>query len=247
MTALLRAELIKLRTTRTFIALVAVAITISTLITILVALSTEPDAGSVLDEVFQSDVSSVFIMLLAVIGVSGEWRHRTITSSLLAAPDRVRFLGAKTIAFALAGIALSVAISLLIAIFGLAILSGRDLPTPEIGELIARLARTIAVAGLLGAFGVAVGALVRNQAVAVVGIVLLAFLIEPLITSLAPDVGRFGPTGALPIAIIGGDPETAGFSDLDLLAPGLAVVAMAAWIGVLFAASAVLLKTRDLD
>ena len=47
--------------------------------------------------------SSLFILLLGVMGIAGEWRHRTITSSLLAAPDRLRFLAAKTLAFAAAG------------------------------------------------------------------------------------------------------------------------------------------------
>ena len=51
-------------------------------------------------DVFTSDTSSLFILILAIVGITGEWRHRTITSSLLAAPDRVRFLAAKTLAFA---------------------------------------------------------------------------------------------------------------------------------------------------
>ena len=54
-------------------------------------------------EVFASDTSSLFILMLAIVGITGEWRHRTITSSLLAAPDRLRFLAAKTLAFAAAG------------------------------------------------------------------------------------------------------------------------------------------------
>ena len=136
MNALLRAELIKLRTTRTFVALAGVAVATSVLIAVLVALLTEPTEDSVLVDVFASDTSSFFILVLAVIGISGEWRHRTITSSLLAAPDRLRFLAAKTIAFADGGAGAVVADR------------GRrrrrraspssrcaDLPLPEIGEL----------------------------------------------------------------------------------------------------------------
>ena len=51
-------------------------------------------------------------MILAIVGITGEWRHRTITSSLLAAPDRIRFLAAKTLAFAAAGAVLSLSISI---------------------------------------------------------------------------------------------------------------------------------------
>ena len=71
-----------------------------------------------LTDVFTSDTSGLFILILAIVGISGEWRHRTITSSLLAAPDRLRFLAAKTLAFAAAGLVLSLLISLSIAIVG---------------------------------------------------------------------------------------------------------------------------------
>ena len=123
----MHAELLKLSTTRAFAALAGTAVAISLLITILVALLTEPTEKSVLSDVFTNDVSGVFILVLAVVGITGEWRHRTITSSLLAAPDRLRFLAAKTIAFAAAGLALSLLVSLAIAVVGFVILSARDL------------------------------------------------------------------------------------------------------------------------
>src|SRR3954462_8927361 len=153
MTRLLSAELIKLRTTRTFYALAGVAIGLSLLITVLSASIGEPSKASVLSDVFQSDTSSLFIMILAIVGITGEWRHRTITSSLLAAPDRTRFLAAKTIAFALAGVGLSLLISVAVTAVGLAVLGARGLPTPAAGELIAQLGRNAAVAALLGGFG----------------------------------------------------------------------------------------------
>ena len=206
MRALLKAELIKLRTTRTFVALTATAIGISMLITVLVASITEPTADEVLGDVFTSDTSGLFILILAVIGITGEWRHHTITSSLLAAPDRIRFLAAKTIAFAMAGFVLSVLISIAIAIAGYVILSARDLPTPELGELIERFARNAGIAALGGAFGVGLGAIVRNQVVAIVGLLVISFAVEPILIGLAPDVGKFGPFGALPTAAAGIEP-----------------------------------------
>ena len=247
MRPLLRAELIKLRTTRTFVALACIAVAISLLITVLVALLTEPTEASVLTDVFTSDTSSLFILILAVVGISGEWRHRTITSSLLAAPARIRFLAAKTIAFALAGLVLSLLISLAIAVVGFAILSARDLPTPDLGDLAEQFARNAMVAALLGAFGVGIGALVRNQVVAIVGVLVISFALEPLLIALAPDVGRFGPFGALPTAAAGLDPDDTGMPDVDLPAAGIAVLLLLAWIGAAFAASAALLRHRDLE
>jgi ABC-2 type transport system permease protein len=248
MTALLQAELIKLRTTRTFLALTAAAVGTSLLITVLVAVLTEPTQDEVLTDVFTSDTSSLFITILAVVGITGEWRHKTITSSLLAAPDRLRFLTAKTVAFAAAGLVLSLLISVAITVVGLIILTVRDLPTPEAGELIEQIARNALVAALLGAFGVGIGALVRNQVVAVVGLLVLGFAVDPAVLALVADVGRFSPFSALPVAITDVPPEDAGLpSDVDVLSPGLALLAMLAWIGAAFAAGAALLIRRDLD
>ena len=246
MRALLLAELLKLRTTRSFIALTAVAVATSVLLVVLVSVLTEPSEEDVLVDVFTADTSSLFILLLAVIGTSGEWRHRTITSSLLAAPDRLRFLAAKTVAFAVAGVVMSVVISTVIAIVGLTILSIRDLPVPEAGELAAQVGRNAIPAALLGAFGVTIGGLVRNQAAAIVGVLVIGLAIEPVIAGLAPDVGRFGPIGVLPGAAAD-DPSTDSGFDEEYLAPGLAVLAMLAWISVTFVVSAALLRARDLD
>jgi hypothetical protein len=247
MRALLQAELIKLRTTRTFVALTAVAIGTSLLIVVLVSLLSEPTEESVLTDVYASDTSSLFILILAVIGISGEWRHHTITSSLLAAPERIRFLAAKTLAFAIAGLILSLLISISIAIVGSIILSVRDLPLPDAGDVIAQWARNGLIAFLLGAFGVGIGALIRNQVVAIVALLVIAFAIEPLIVSLVPEVGRFAPLSALPTAIQDIPAEDVGLGDLDLLSPGAALLALLAWIGAAFAASGALLKRRDLE
>jgi ABC-2 type transport system permease protein len=247
MTALLQAELIKLRSTRTFAAFAGLAVATSLLIATLVSLLTEPTEESVLYDVFASNTSALFIMILAVIGISGEWRHHTITSSLLAAPDRLRFLGAKTLAFAAAGLVLSLLISVAVTIVGLAILTARDLPTPEAGELLSLAVRTALLAAPLAAFGVAIGGLVRNQVIAVVGVLVLNFVVEGTLIALVPEVARFGPFSALPTAAADIPAEDAGLGDeIDLLAPGLAVMGLLAWIGATFAAAAALLRRRDL-
>jgi len=247
MTALLHAELIKLRTTRTFLALAGVAVGTSLLLALLVSLLTQPTEDSVLNDVFTSDTTGLFILILAVVGISGEWRHRTITSSLLAAPDRLRFLAAKTVAFAVAGLALSLAISIAVAIAGFAILTARDLPTPDLGELATQIGRNAVVAMLLGALGVCLGALVRNQVVAIVGVLIVVLVIEPLLITLEPEVGRFMPF-TLTNAVAGIPEEDSGVGDgMDLPSPGLAAVAMLTWIGGFYAAGATLLRRRDLD
>ena len=246
MNALLRAELIKLSTTRTFAALAGATVVTSLLLAGLTSLLTEPTQESVLVDVFVSDTSSLFIMVLAVVGMAGEWRHRTITGALLAAPDRPRFLAAKTLAFAAAGVALSLLATTAITILGLAILSARDLPTPELNELLVLMLSSAVVSALHGALGVALGALLRNQVVALVGILLAALLVEPALISTVPEVARYGPLVALPMAADFSGAET-GFEELNLLSPGLAILALMAWIGALSSMAAALLVRRDVE
>ena len=203
MKALLRAELIKLRTTRTLVVLTAATLAISLLVVVLTTTIqdewTEDDAR----DLFTSDFTGLFILLLGVMGMAGEWRHRTITSTVLAAPRRLRLLSAKTISYAVAGIAISLIVTVAIMAIGTLILSARDLPTAGLGDLADVLWRNLVVAAYLGAFGVCIGGLIRNQIVAIVGLLLLMFAIEPPVIGLAPEVGKFGPTLAAPNGFIG--------------------------------------------
>jgi ABC-2 type transport system permease protein len=246
--ALLHAELLKLRTTRTFVTLAAFAVGTSVLISFLVALLTEPTRDSVLVDVYASDTSSFFILILAVIGISGEWRHRTITSSLLAAPDRLRFLGAKTVAFAAAGVVLSVLTAIGVAIVGTIVLSIRDLPLPDLSDVLAQNGRNAVLAALLGAFGVGIGALVRNQIAAVVALLVMSFVVEPVVLALAPHVGRYGPLGALSVSAAGLPNDAAGLpDDVQLFGVLPSMFLLLAWVAAAFAISSALLHTRDLE
>jgi ABC-2 type transport system permease protein len=243
MSAFLRAELLKLRTTRTFLALAGSAAAIGLLISGLSAALSDNLSEEDVRSFVIVDTSGLFILLLGVIGMSGEWRHRTITSTVLAAPDRLRLLAAKLLAYAAAGIALSLLVNVLCMVVATAILSGRGEETLELGELADLIWRNLVLAALFGALGVGIGGLVRNQAVAVVLVLLMAFAIEPAILGLAPAVGRFGPFVAAPTAFIEGD---SGIEDADLLAPGLALLVLVGWIAALAGATAAVLQGRDL-
>lgn len=244
MKALLRAELIKLRTTRTFVVLTAATLAISLLVVVLTTTIqdewTEDDAR----DLFTSDFTGLFILLLGVMGMAGEWRHRTITSTVLAAPRRLRLLSAKTISYAVAGIAISLIVTVTIMAIGTLILSARDLPTAGLGDLADVLWRNLVVAAYLGAFGVCIGGLIRNQIVAIVGLLLLMFAIEPAVIGLAPEVGKFGPTLAAPNGFIGLE-DVFGEGD-EQLTPAVALLVMIGWVGLAFAAAAARLERRDL-
>ncbi len=247
MSALLRAELLKLRTTRTFLVLAGLAAGLSMILAGLGAGFEDDPTPARLAEIFNSNLSSIFVLILAIVGITGEWRHRTITSSLLAGPDRTRFLASKTLAYAAAGLVMAVVVSAGITVVGFAVLVIRDLPTPQLGDLLEIYARNACVTMLLGALGVGIGAVIRNQAFAIVAIFVAAFVVEPAIAALLPDAGRFAPLTVLPSALTDTPESQSGFDDEVLIAPGLAALAMLAWIGVWFAAGAALLHTRDVD
>jgi len=245
--ALLHAELIKLRTTRTFYALAAVTLLLAVIFVTLSAILSDTTEQSVIDDVFLSDPTGLFILILGIVGITGEWRHRTITSSLLAAPLRIRFLLAKVLAFGAAGALLSLVISVVIGVIGMVILDARNQPTPELSDLIEQFARNVGVAALFGGLGVCVGGLIRNQPTAIVFVLIMLFVVDPTLGFLAPEVERFSPTGALPNAIQGFEPEDAGMEEVDFLAAWPALALELAWIGALFAAAAALLVRRDVD
>lgn len=243
MSALLRAELLKLRTTRTFAALVGVAVLLSLLLLVLNALLQDRFDEDDLKALFAGDFTPLFILLLGIMGITGEWRHRTITSSVLAAPDRLRLLGAKLISYAVAGALLSFVVTVTLMIVGTTILSMRDIETLDLTGLLDVLWRNLVGAAYLGALGVCLGALLRNQVVALVGVLIAFIIVEPALIGLVNDVGRYAPLQGAPAGLLG-----VGFDDDEdlLLAPAAAAAVMAAWLTVLFAAAATLLRRRDL-
>jgi ABC-2 type transport system permease protein len=247
MTTLLRSEFIKLITTRTFVALTAAAGGLSLLLTVLTGVLSEPQPDDVVTDIFANDTSSAFILILAVIGITGEWRHRTITGALLASPDRLRFLAAKAVAFAGAGLALSLLISATVTIVGLVLVGVRDLPGPDAGELVDYIARSAGLAALTGAFGVGLGAIIRNQVGAVVAVLAGTFVLEPIVLTTVGEVGRFGPFVALPTAASGIDPAAVGLDEVGLLDPELATLALLGWVSLAFAAGVALLRRRDVE
>lgn len=241
MRQLLAAEVLKLRTTRTFAALIGSAFLLSMLI---VVLSSSIDDGFDEEDVrilFSSDFTGLFIALLGVMGMAGEWRHRTITSTVLAVPDRLKLLAAKTLGYAIVGALVSLVVTVLIMIVGSLILDSRGELTLGAGDLADVLWRNAVSAAYLGALGVCVGALLRNQVVAIVGLLFWGFVLEPALLGLVEDVGRYTPIQGTTSALSNLDS-----GDVDLLAPGAALGLMAAWIAALFAAAAALLRRRDL-
>jgi ABC-2 type transport system permease protein len=238
MNALLKAELLKLRTTRTFAVVVGVCALFSMLLAVVGA---SVDKHITAHELFTNNSITYVIVLLGAIGMTGEWRHRTITSTILASPDRVRLLSAKVVASAAAGVVLVFLVTVVTMIAGTIALKAGGHATLGAGGLADVMWRNLAVAVVLGPFGVAIGALGRNQIVTVVGLIAVASFLEPQLFAATQSVGRFGPLSEAPTAVLGGNAASDG-----MLAAGPALVVMVAWAAAAFGAAAIRLRNRDL-
>ncbi|MGW9630693.1 ABC transporter permease [Agromyces sp. NPDC055520] len=131
--------------------------------------------------------------LIGTIAVTGEYRHRTIGTTFLTVPRRGRVLAAKLVVFGALGVAYGLVSSLFA---GLAVVAGAAVQRVELGvpagELAALLARLALAAAVYMVLGVAIGALARNQLLAV-GIVLGYFYFLEHVLMIIPGVNAIHP------------------------------------------------------
>jgi ABC-2 type transport system permease protein len=238
----LLSELRKMRSTRTNLGLLAGMIAL-TLLTVLInglVLSAAELRGHDNQHLLLSAGTSgaLFASLIGVMAITSEFRHGTIRSTFLVTPDRNRVIATKVIASLLMGIAFGlVAIGISLGL-GYAILAGRGIDFAlDTSHVLLLVLGTLFVTALWAALGVGVGAVVRNQVFAVIGVIVWAFFVDNLIRALLPDVGRFTPVGA-------SDSVTGGFADY-LLAPALGALLLAVYALVFVAAGAALVARRD--
>ncbi len=206
MTRLVHAELAKLRTTRTVWGVAAgmAAFAVLTVVANVTAAGRQgapPLSAASLPHLVGAPATllSGAVLLLGILGMTGELRHHTITQTLLVTPARGRVVAAKLFAHALVGLALGVITLVVTAAVALAWLTAKGVTVSLLdGELGRVLAGTLLAAGLCGLVGVGVGALVRNQVAALVGVLVWALLVEGLLLSLlrAPGLGRWLPSAA---------------------------------------------------
>ena len=191
MTRLISSELLKLRSTRTAVALIASVVGLVVLIGLIASITAdfEKDNVQTVDLLGIAGFAQVFALILGVLAVTTEFRHGTITPTLTVAPDRVRLVMAKLVANVLAGLLLGVlAVGLTTAIV-LVVLSSRGIDSGLTNQEIAKIVIGLVLAtALWAALGVGLGALVRNQVGAIVGALGWALLVENLLT-IIPTVG----------------------------------------------------------
>jgi ABC-2 type transport system permease protein len=247
MTRLISAELLKLRSTRTALALIGSVVGLVVLIGLIASITADfkRDDVRTVDLLGIAGFAQVFALILGILAVTTEFRHGTITPTLTVGPDRVRLVLAKLVAHVLAGLLLGIlAVGLTTAIV-LIVLSSRGIDTGLTnGDVAGVVVGLVLATGLWAALGVGLGALVRNQVGAIVGALAYLFVLEPLI-GIIPTVGeavqKYGLNG-LTSGLAGVDDGT----DTDLLTALPAGLLLAGYAAVFVVAGIALMRRRDI-
>jgi len=199
----LRAELLKLSTTRTAAALIGLAVALTALIATIeaatagtgspMAIPSLATPAGLRDALTSTGFALLVAAVLGITSACGEYRLKTATDTYLDEPDRSRVLAAKAITAAaglvtgLAAAATATGIAL-----GFAAANGYPLALPA--GSITRFAAGAAIgSALLAAAGVGAGSLIRHQVAAIIAVFTWAFVIELIIGGTAGTAGAFLP------------------------------------------------------
>jgi hypothetical protein len=200
---LARAEFRKLFTTKALPVSFAIAIALavaSVLIDAAVAgRNGMPRLGTTAD-VYQmlkfGAITCVVMLILGILSAGGEFRHRTIVPTLLAAPQRARVFAVKVVVVAGLGAAFSAVtfgLGLGTVILTLSAHGMHHLPA-GVGTL---YAGTVISSACFGMIGVALGALTRNTIGAIVAAIAWTLFVEQVILqAIVPSIDKWLPTGA---------------------------------------------------
>jgi ABC-2 type transport system permease protein len=223
MSRLIRVELLKLRTVRSTYGLLVAAALVTAL---LVGIRVSKESPSTLPAVVTlTGWAMLFAMVMGVIAASGEFRHSTATLTYLAGPRRSRVLAAKAAAAGVVGAIFGLTGVVVATGIGLAFTSGEPI-TLSAATFVREDLGAVLGAALLAALGVAVGSLIRSEVAGIVGVLIWALLIEPLIGGLFTTVQPYLPyTAATTLA---GVQLGAGAGGLHVNAHSGAVAAVAA-------------------
>jgi ABC-type transport system involved in multi-copper enzyme maturation permease subunit len=237
-------EFRKLTTTRSIYAMLAGLIVIVGLG--VVATTTDGQPGSLLapleHQVFlhvSLTIAPLFGLLLGLRSFTDEFRYGSIVPTLLASPVRRRVLGAKLVATAGGGVALSLAAMAIAIAVGVPILiiKGFDVAwsTGAMAEIVGRL---VVATVLWTAIGVGLGLAVKHQVAAIAGTLVWLLAAEGILSGLVPDVAKYFP-GAAGFA-------TVGINSAELLTPALGAALLGAYAVVAVAAGGILMQRRDI-
>ncbi|HEX6580524.1 MAG TPA: ABC transporter permease [Actinomycetota bacterium] len=249
MKALLRAELLKQRSTRTGLGLFAAMLGLVLLAVLLhgFGLAAEDLGGTNLQLMVLGRgefLATLFAALLGAMSITAEFRHGTIRATFLITPRRGRVVAAKAFVSTVFGAGFGLVAGAVAAAAGTSALRARGIEVQlDRGDYVLLIVGAAGAAALWAAIGVGVGALARNQVPTLIGICAWLLFVEGLLAGDVADnlgdIGRFLP-GAAASAISGQDPGT-------LLAPAVGLVLLGLYAVAVALVGALGLSRRDVS
>jgi hypothetical protein len=246
---LLAAEVRKLWTLRTMWILTVIGLGLVVLMTA-EFLSASRDQGfrgadQAVTAIAQIGNNSIIVLVVALLITTTEFRHETIGHTLLVTPARARVLVAKLTAGALYAAAFWLASFVIVALL-LLVLSVGDIGALIVSPEVGRTTRHgLAGLALTGVFGVAVGAVIRSQVVAITVSLVWLFLVENLAAALNYGIGRWLPFQALNAVFLGDAAEAIEPGLIGPLPANLALLVFIGYVGVTTTAAGALMRFRD--
>jgi len=200
-----------------------------------------------------NSIGYVFPLVIGSLAMTTEFRHQTITQSLLVEPRRGVFLGAKLLATVPVGLAYGVVATASVVLASAPLLAGWGdgafLTDPDIIEV---LLLSVVVTALWAVIGVAFGSVLTNQVAAIVVILAFTQFVEPIARvalgafDALDGIAKFLP-GAAADGLIGA--SFLGSFDggsADLLPRWAALLVMLAYAGILAAIGRFTTLRRDI-
>jgi ABC-2 type transport system permease protein len=246
--ALVRSELLKVRTTRGWWAYLIVLV-------LLVGVGAAAEIGSRSESertgidfqlalVDLLGITSLLAIILGITMVTTEYRHGTITPTLLATPSRERVFAAKLGAgLLLAGLFAVLALVVILAIgVPWTSLAGGELQLTD-GDVVERAGQALLAVVLWLLMGVVIGSVVHSQVAALVGTLIWVFLAENLLWGLFSWLDVDGVVPYLPFRALDAADGTGGE---DLLSYGAGVAVSLVWIALIGAAGIWRTRRRDI-
>jgi len=248
MKALVHAELLNLRSTRTLWVVLGVVVAFSAALPAIIALN--PDGVGVpeltpagLAEMVRAPASLAggAVLLVGLLSAAGEFRHRTVLTTRLVEPRQLRVFSAKMLAAGVVGLVIGVVIDVISGAGGAVALAVNDVAVEPLSHDVPRVAATVPILlALHGLAGVAIGTLIRSTAGAVGATFLWVFVVEGVIPAVTrqPEIGHWLPSGAVQGALT---LNTASGG----VTPGAAAALLVGYIAVLVAAAVMLDARRE--
>jgi len=252
MTGLLRSELRKLTTGRTLLVLTLLGLGLTAAGASFGLFATDltgPFNGStrqIADAIAAVGSTAVIALIVGILSVTTEFRHQTIGRTLQIAPSRTMVLIAKlvaSVAYALVLVALALAVTAAM----LAVAAAVNDVGLDWGPDATRALWQAPVGFTLNAMlGVAVGAVLRSQVVALTVTLVWLFVVETLFFFLLPSVARFLPFAALEALFVDSSAEVVDigvtYAPLD---PGVALTVFLTYVVVACVAAGVRMTRGD--